>query len=221
MLLVLAAIAAALIWAFFDWKERRQQEALSTMVVAFQKQNVLTVFRAQVATVVSSSNPRFYGLLPAEQIAIIPATIEYRLDLSRMAANDMNWDPKTRRMSVTLPPLMIGAPNLNEAKARYVRKGLLVSGGTQEELTRLNTRSAAAMAVREARNPELLALARAAAREAMILNVSVPLKAAGLGDATVEVRFADEPSDDPSYIDKSRSYNEVLADAEAKSRAGE
>jgi hypothetical protein len=39
----------------------------------------------------------------------------------------------------------------------------------------------------------------------------MPLKAAGYGDAKVVARFAsEEGSADPSYIDHSRSYNEVL-----------
>jgi hypothetical protein len=47
----------------------------------------------------------------------------------------------------------------------------------------------------------------------------MPLKAAGIGDAKVVARFASEDAaEDPSYIDRSRSYNEVLE--EARTREG-
>ena len=64
-------------------------------------------------------------------------------------------------------------------------------------------------------------LARDAARSAIERSFAMPLKAAGIGDARVVARFAaEEGNEDPSYIDKSRSYNEVLAER-AKARGGE
>jgi hypothetical protein len=64
-------------------------------------------------------------------------------------------------------------------------------------------------------------LARDAARSAIERSFAMPLKAAGIGDARVVARFTSEEGiEDPSYIDKSRSYNEVLADR-AKAKAGD
>ncbi len=40
---------------------------------------------------------------------------------------------------------------------------------------------------------------------------ALPLRAAGIADAKVVARFASDPTNDPSYIDRSRSYNEVMA----------
>ena len=59
-------------------------------------------------------------------------------------------------------------------------------------------------------------LARDAARSAIERSFAMPLKAAGIGDARVIARFASEDQSDPSYIDQSRSYNEVLDEARAK-----
>jgi hypothetical protein len=60
-------------------------------------------------------------------------------------------------------------------------------------------------------------LAREAARQAIERSFAMPLQAAGFDNAKVVARFAaEEESADPSYIDHSRSYNEVLEEARRK-----
>jgi hypothetical protein len=51
--------------------------------------------------------------------------------------------------------------------------------------------------------------ARESAKRAIARAFAMPLRAAGL-EVNVEVRFADEPAEEPSYVDQSRSMNEVL-----------
>jgi hypothetical protein len=50
----------------------------------------------------------------------------------------------------------------------------------------------------------------------------MPLQAAGIGDAKVDARFADEPEGgaDPSYLDRSLTYKQAMEEAR-KRRAGE
>ena len=51
-------------------------------------------------------------------------------------------------------------------------------------------------------------------RRAIERSFAMPLQAAGFTDAKVVARFAaEEGSQDPSFIDQSRSYNEVLEGA--------
>ena len=56
-------------------------------------------------------------------------------------------------------------------------------------------------------------LAREAARSAIERSFSLPLKAAGFSDAKVVARFATEGTGDPSYIDRSLSYNQAMEEA--------
>lgn len=215
-LLLVLGIAALAVFAFLKWNDA-EEDPLASMVTAFRKQNSLTVFQAQVASVVTSKKPRLFGLLKAEQVAVIPATVDYKLDLGKMKPESFSWDRDSQRVTVTLPPLVVGTPNLDEGRARYLREGVLISGETQEALTRSNTRAAQADVVRQARNPELMSLARAAAREAMARNVALPLRAAGYDKVTVDVRFADEAgSRDPSYLDRSRRIEDVLKERRAQ-----
>ena len=211
-------IGVALVWRQLD-AQRKRDAALGTMVTAFQKQNSLSVFRAQVPVFVRNSQPRLFGLLSTEQIGVIPATIEYRLDLSKLDDGSFHWNPKEQTMELTMPPLVVGEPVLDAGRAQLVNRGILVSGDAAMNLMRLNMGTARDTALRESRNPQMIALAREAAREMMTQNVTLPLRAAGYDKARVTVRFADEPGGDPSYIDRSRSYNEVLEEARAKDAA--
>jgi len=216
-IVVLALVGGALVWRQLA-EQRRRDAALGAMVTAFQKQNSLSVFRAQVPVFVRNSQPRLFGLLSTEQIGVVPATIEYRLDLSKLDEGSFRWNPEAQTMDLTVPPL-VGEPQLDARRAQLVNRGILMSGDAAMNLMRLNMGTARETALRESRNPQMIALARAAAREMMTQNVTLPLRAAGYDKARVTVRFADEPAADPSYIDQSRSYNEVLEER-ARQRQG-
>lgn len=211
------AIGAILLWQQFE-RKRQQDSALGAMVSAFQKQNSLSVFRAQVPVFVRSSEPGWLWLT-REQFGVVPATVEYRLDLSRLSDRDFRWDAERRVMSVTVPPVIVGEPTLDARRAQLVNRGILMSSDAALSLMRKNMGVARSKALAEARNPQMMELARAAAREMMTRNIEMPLRAAGFEEASVSVRFADEPSSDPSYIDQSISYNEAIEEARRRRAA--
>lgn len=181
--------------AWLGWKAFGPQDAgdpLATSLVAFEKQNSLTVFAAQLAPVVASDDERFFGAIKSRQVAVIPARVEYRLDLSGMDASRMGWDGPSKTLTVTLPELEVGKPNLDEARAQYLREGIWISRDAQDKLTRDNTRLAERLALEQAENPVLIGLARTAAKDAIRQNLAIPLDVAGFGDVTVNVRFDGE-----------------------------
>ncbi len=193
-------------------------DVVGTVITGFRKENALTVFSAQVVTVNTRVEPRAFGLLESRQTAIIPASVEYRLDQSTLTPDRFRWDAQARAMTLTLPGLTITRPNLDEARAQYFRSGVPVTGAMRDALARAATAGAEREAVRQASGPHMQALARAAAREAMTRNLLVPLQAAGFDKARVTVRFADEPGGaDPSFLDPSRPVEEVLRER-ARSR---
>ena len=96
------------------------------------------------------------------------------------------------RLDVRLPPLTIGKPNLDEARAQYLREGVWITRTAQDDLTRDNTRLAEKMAADQAANPVLLGLARGAAKDAIRQNLAIPLEVAGFRGVTVAVRFDGE-----------------------------
>lgn len=187
--LFLVALAAA---AFFAWRWRQPDDLgdpLATSLVAFEKQDKLTVFSAELAPVVSSNDSRLFGLVNSKQVAVIPARIDYTINLAQVGRDRLTWNADAQTLSVRLPPLTVSRPNLDEARAQYLRDGIWISRDAQDKLTRDNTRLAEAQAVQQAANPVLMNLARQAAREAIAQNLSIPLQVAGYGKAKVEVTF--------------------------------
>jgi hypothetical protein len=193
-LLFIVALALA---AWFAWKAFGPEDLgdpLATSLTALEKQNKLTVFSAQLSPVVSSEDSRLFGAIRSRQVAVIPARVDYTLDLSKMDRGRLAWNAETHTMDVQLPALIVGKPNLDEARAQYLREGIWITNTAQAKLTRDNTRLAEQQAVQQAANPVLLGLARTAAREAITQNLAIPLQVAGYGDVKVEVRFDGVPT---------------------------
>jgi len=184
------ALAAWLGWRAFGPEDNG--DPLATSLVAFEKQNRLTVFSAQLSPVVSSNDSRLMGLVQSRQIAVIPARVDYTLDLSQMDRDRLRWDEGASTLDVQLPALTVGKPNLDEGRAQYLREGIWISRDAQDNLTRQNTRLAEQQAQAQAANPVLMGLARSAAKDAIRQNLAIPLEVAGFGEVAVNVRFDGE-----------------------------
>lgn len=187
LILANLALGAWLLWRAFATSP--YGDPLATSLAAFEKANKLTVFSAQLAPVVAADDARLLGMLKSRQIAVIPARVDYTLDLSKMTRASMDWDEQAQRLTVTLPQLTVSRPNLDEGRAQYLREGVWITREAQGQLTRDNTRLAEQQAVQQAANPVLMNLARAAAKDAVRQNLSTPLQVSGHPQATVVVRF--------------------------------
>lgn len=190
-------LAVAIFAGWLAWKQFGPKDAgdpLATSLVAFERQNRLSVFSAQLAPVVSSDDSRLFGLVNSKQVAVIPARVDYTLDLSKFGRERLQWAAETNTLSVRLPALTVSRPNLDEARAQYLREGVWITREAQDKLTRDNTRLAEQLAVEQAANPVLMNLARGAARDAIRQNLAIPLQVAGYGDVKVVVRFDGEPA---------------------------
>ncbi|HEY0044997.1 MAG TPA: DUF4230 domain-containing protein [Allosphingosinicella sp.] len=179
-----------------------------------REQARLTPFSARFVAVVTASQSRFG--LSAQKTLIMPGTVRYELDLAKMQQSDLRWDEAGKRLSITLPPLEIAGPEIHLADVQeYSAGGLLMSlGGTERVLDQANRQRAQQELVKQARQAMPLKLARDAAKRAVERSFAMPLKAAGI-EATVVTRFRDEPSPDPSQIDRSRPMEEVLKERQA------
>lgn len=189
-LLFLAALAALAWFGFF--KPDKLGDPLATSLVAFEKQNRLTVFSAQLAPVVASDDTRYFGLVKSKQVAVIPARVDYTLDLSAMNRDRLAWNEASKTLDVQLPALALSRPNLDEARAQYLREGLLITREAQDKLNRNTTLLAEQQATKAAANPVLMGIARSAAKDAIRQNLAIPLQVAGYGEVKVRVRFDGE-----------------------------
>lgn len=186
-------LIAALAW--IGWRTygpNRMGDPIGTTLVSFEKQNRLVVFSAEFAPVVASRDSRLFGALQSRQIAVIPARVNYSVDLSKMDRSRLSWNAETQTMDVRLPAIELSKPNLDEARAKYMREGLWITRDAQDDLSRSNTQIAEREALRSARSPALMELARDSARSAVQQNIAVPLAAAGYRGITVDVSFDGE-----------------------------
>lgn len=191
--LVVILLLAAVAW--LAWKAFGPDDLgdpVATSLVAFEEQNALTVFSAEFAPVVSSEDSRFFGTITTRQVAVIPTRVTYSLDLSQVDRSRLDWNEADQTLTVQLPPVQIGRPNLDEGRAQYLREGIWISRDAQDQLTRDNTQLAEREARKAAANPVLLRLARDAARQAVTQNLAIPMQVAGYGDVKVVVRFDGE-----------------------------
>lgn len=193
LVIVLLAAVAWLGWrAFFHQEEG---DPVGSAMMAFEKQNSLTVFSSRFETVAESEDAR--GVLgidvfKSRQAMIVPATVEYRLDLSLVRRDDFAWNAQSETLDIVLPPLRISRPNLDEAQARVFTEGTFVTRDASTALSQNNSVQAERRAQVFAKNPEILALARNAAKDAIRQNLAIPLQVAGYGDVSVNVRFEGE-----------------------------
>ncbi len=189
----LIAACAWLGWRAFFYQE--EGDPVGSAMLAFEKQNSLTVFSSRFEVVAESEDTRGVlgvDLLKSRQAAIIPASVEYRLDLSQVDRDRFEWDDGSDTLSVVLPALRISRPNLDEAQQKVFTEGSWVTRDASQDLSRNNSLQAERKAAAFAKNPEVLALARQAAKDAVRQNLAIPLQVAGYGDVTVNVRFDGE-----------------------------
>lgn len=191
LLFILAmALAVWLAWRAFGPQDNGTPVA--TSLVAFEKQNRLTVFSAELSPVVASEDTRLFGAVRSRQVAVIPARVDYTLDLSQVKQNRLSWNETSNTMTVQLPPLTVSRPNLDEGRAQYLREGIWITRDAQDSLTRANTRLAEQQATKSAGSAVLMNLARNAAKDAIRQNLAIPLQVAGYGNVTINVRFDGE-----------------------------
>ncbi len=186
----------------------------SSSLESMRAQNRLIAFVARYVSVTSSRQDRLG--LSAERTLILPGNVRYEVDLSKLQPDDVRWDAASETLRVRIPDIEVAGPEVDLAAAREYGNGRLLTTifGGEERLEQANRTAAVADLRKQAQAEVPMRLARDAARRAIERSFAMPLQAAGFADAKVVARFAaEEGSEDPSYIDRSRSYNEVLEEA--------
>ena len=181
---------------------------------SMRAQNRLVAFVARYVSVTTSSQSRLG--LSAQRTLILPGTVRYEVDLSKLEQDDVEWDATSQTLRVRLPDIEIAGPEVDLTSAREYGEGRLLTTifGGEERLERANRAAAVADLRKQAQAQVPMRLARESARAAIERSFTLPLRAAGFENARVEARFAaEEGTPDPSFIDHSRSYNEVLGEA--------
>ncbi|WP_420143447.1 DUF4230 domain-containing protein [Sphingobium sp.] len=175
--------------------------------------SALRVSRLNGTVQATAQDVRGFGWLKSDQVVKMPYMVDYFVDLSGLAARDLEWDEKSRTLIVNAPDVKPDTPNVDEARRTLVRTGgLFVTREAGEELSRKASLHAQARAQASSRSPERMAQAREYGRTAIARIMGAPLGAMGFGDARVIVTFPPERRDDDrERWDVTTPINDVLA----------
>jgi len=182
----------------------------SASLESMRAQNRLVAFVARYVSVTTSTTSRFG--LSAKRTLILPGDVRYELDLAKLEPDDVTWDVSTHTLGVRLPEVEIAGPDVDLAAAQEYGAGGVLAALTNadQSLDQANRAQAIADLRKQAAAEVPMRLARQAARQAVERSFAMPLLAAGFKDVKVVARFPTEGADEASYLDLSRSYNEVL-----------
>lgn len=214
VILVLAALLA--LWGVQRYVAARLSPDPTTVASAslegLREQNRLSAFAARFVAVVTSRQTALG--FSTEKTLIMPGLVRYEVDLAKLSQRDVAWDAPTKTLLVTLPPVEIDGPQVDLTAIREYGSGGVLARLTNadQQLDAANRRAGQAELVRQARDATPMRLARDATRRAVERSFAMPLRAAGL-DASVKVRFADEPKASDEHWDTTRSLQDVLGNA--------
>jgi len=194
----------------------------SSSLESMRAQNRLVAFVARYVSVVSSQQERFGGLVSSERTLILPGDVRYELDLSKLQQGDVTWDGASKTLRVKLPEIEVAGPDVDINSVKEYGSGGVLSTLTNadQQLDQANRSRAVQDLRKQATAPMPMQLARQAARLAFERSFAMPLQAAGFKDVKVVARFPTEGTDDPSYLDLSTPYEEVIKEAERKRATG-
>jgi hypothetical protein len=188
---------------------------------SMRAQNRLSVFAARYVSVVSTSEQRFGGLVSSERTLILPGDVRYELDLSKLQPKDVSWDGATRTLKVQLPEIEVAGPDVDiNAVKEYGGDGVLSAlTNANQQLDAANRQRAVGDLRSQATAAVPMQLARQSARAAVERSFAMPLLAAGFKDVKVVARFPIDGTDQPSYVDLSTPYEQVIQEAERRRAA--
>lgn len=224
---VVAAILILLV-ATCQWRaaeERRRTEEIATaeglaqvLTATFAGRTDLKV--SNISGTIDVTSVDRGPIFKSEQRATLPFSVDYYVDLSKVDVGDARYNPRSRRLTIEVPAVRIAEPNIDLTTGKVgAAEGFWVSRRASADLIKRGLRLTRTQAEKTAAKPENIRRATSEARQRIQALLELPLRAAGHEDVSVAVRFADDPRDDPSYLDRSLTYNEAIA--EARRRRGE
>jgi hypothetical protein len=223
------AVIAAAAWLSWDRYSDTRLETLPeeggapvTQIVTARLTGTGTLKVAELSGIVqaTASDIRGLGWLRSDQVVKMPYSVGYFVDLSKLGADDLQWDAQRKTLIVDAPDVTAAAANTDEGRRTLVEtSGIFVTRAAGEALSQRTSVRAAAVAQKEATSPERMAQAREMGRQAVARLLAQPLAAAGLGDVRVVVTFPPERSArNRERWDMSKPVDQVMREREVREK---
>lgn len=149
------------------------------------------------------------------QITSVPFSINYYLDLRKVRPGSFRWDERTSTLSIDLPDVTVGKPNIDMSLAVIKQSGPFISREAGIALNRTALGNIRKKVEADASAPAMMNKARADARAAVVTFARSTLQGGGLSNAKVAVSFPWEPKMGNSLAERwdvTRSIPDVMAD---------
>ena len=217
---VLAAVLMLTLCRQQDKIEQAERDAglaaARTLTETFERTSALQVAKLRGIAVARSEADGCMGLCTPTQSTRAPYEVLYTVDLKGLTPAAYRWNAERRVMTVRIPEVTPGTPNVDLSRAEVRQSGAWISRKAGVELQRKAASYLRTATDSAARNPEHIANAQASARTAVQARVAAPLRAAGLTDVRVVIQLPGEARPaglDREQWDESRPLAEVLRNA--------
>lgn len=171
---------------FFTVKET---DVLSATVESLRAENKLVVWSYQ-GTVKVRAKDTDWWVFESEQTLIVPASVDYRLDLNELTLADVEYDESAKLVRVELPSLKLSDVAFYPEQATTINGGVLTY--SDEKVQGLNKRAYGAArraVVAQAQQRAMVDVAKRQAKENIEEYFAIPLRIAGHPDVKVVATF--------------------------------
>jgi hypothetical protein len=128
--------------------------------------------------------------LNGRQKIIVPAVVNYTMDLSDLSLTDVSYEDSSKLVTVKLPRLTIGDIAFQPEEATTINGGLLTFSEEQtEELRKLNYASARRAMIKQAQQAGFVKIAKMRAKDNVESYFTIPLRLAGMPSVRVVATF--------------------------------
>jgi hypothetical protein len=162
---------------------------LATTIESLREENKLLVYSYKGGTKVQTGRTKFF-VFGGTQELIVPAVVNYYLDLSELTLADVAYNDTAKLVTVKLPKLSLGDIAFQPESATTTNGGLLTFSDEQvEELRKANYKAARKAMVAQAQQAGLINAAKRQAITNITSYFEIPLRIAGRPDVKVVATF--------------------------------
>ena len=164
-------------------------KVLSATVESLRAENTLVVWSYKGTATVKVTREK-WRVFKGEQRLIVPYAVDYRLNLADLSLDKVEFNEKSKIVTVHLPKLRISDVVFQPEQATTINGGLLTfDDDTVQALSKLSYAAARKAAVKQSQQKTMLGLARKQAKENITAYFEIPLRVAGQPDVRVVATF--------------------------------
>lgn len=165
------------------------KKVLATTVESLRNENKMLVFSYKGMAKVSVERTKWI-VFGGSQELIVPAVVNYYVDLSRLSLADVTYEEKAKLVRVKVPPVVMGDIAFQPEQATTINGGILTYSQNQvDDLLKRNYASARRAMTAQAQGKAFVEAARSRAITNVQTYFEIPLRIVGHPDVKVAATF--------------------------------